>query len=323
MEMRRLGKTGLRISALGLGTLTWGRDTLEADAATQLEAYVNAGGNVVDTSPTYGEGEAEAVLGKLLGEGSSGLVARDDLVIISKAGVARRQGHSFVEASRKQLLAQLEATLKNLHTDYLDLWMLQVPDPETDFDQVLATLHAAWSSGKARFVGLSNHSAWQCAYAAAELNRGDNPPGLAAVENEYSLLNRDIERELLPAADALKFGVIGWSALGRGVLTGKYRSSTPPDSRGASAHLQGFVQPYLRTRPRRIVESIATAAEGLHTSCLGVSLAWILQTAVDTALISARTTEQLNQILHATETKLPKQVLRALNEVSNPETPVD
>lgn len=334
MEIRRLGNTGLRVSALGLGTLTWGRDTLDAECADMLKDFVEAGGNVIDTSPTYGEGQAQQVLGTLMAKGSRQIVPRENLVIVSKSGVIRRDNHSYVEASRSAMLTSLDATLKQLGTDYVDLWMLQVPDPETNFDAILATLVSAWQSGKARFVGLSNHSAWQVAYAAARLGNvsggGLTPglgssimPGLAAVTNEYSLLNREIEVEMFPAAKTLGCGILGWSALGRGVLSGKYRNSTPPDSRGASLHLQGFVKPYLCTEKRRIVESVATAAQGLHEPILAVSLAWVLsRTGLSTAIVGARTAEQFRQILRAQNTKLPRQVLAALDEVSDPVNPL-
>lgn len=334
MEIRRLGNTGMRVSALGLGTLTWGRDTLESEAAAQLEAFVEAGGNLVDTSPTYGDGQAEQVLGRMLGHSSSSAmdaanaalsaVTREDLVIVSKAGVSRRHDESFVDASRHNLLSSLDRTLANLGTDYVDLWLIQVPDPHTDFDLVLGALWSAWSTGKARFVGLSNHAGWQCAYAAARLREGTvNVPGLAAVENEYSLLNRQAEAEVLPAAQSLGFGFLGWSALGRGVLTGKYRNSVPPDSRAASLHLQGFVQPYLQGRYRSIVESVATAAQGLEVSPLAVSLAWALQKpGVSSAIVGARSAEQFHQILGALGTKVPRQVMTALDEVSDPRLPV-
>lgn len=332
MEMRRLGNTGLRVSPLGLGTLTWGRDTLEDECAAQLTAFLEAGGNVVDTSPTYGEGQAQQVLGSLISRGDSRVANRDELVIISKSGVLRRDNHSFVEASRSAMLGSLEASLRELGTDYVDIWMLQVPDEHTNFDAVLSTLVAAWQSGKARFVGLSNHNAWQMAYAAARLGNtfggglagiSASTPGLAAVTNEYSLLNRQIEVEILPAADALGIGVMGWSALGRGVLSGKYRSSTPPDSRGASPHLQGFVKPYLSTEKRRVVESVATAASGLGESTLAVSLAWVLsRPGLSSAIVGARTAEQLHQILRGLDTKLPRQVSSALDEVTDPINPL-
>lgn len=336
METRRLGNTGLRVSALGLGTLTWGRDTLESDCAQQLTSFVEAGGNVVDTSPTYGEGQAQQVLGSLISRGNSPAVQREDLVIVSKSGVIRHNDRTYVEASRSSMLTSLETTLQDLGTDYVDLWMLQVPDEHTCFDAILSTLSSAWQSGKARFVGLSNHGAWHAAYAAARLGNtfggglaangsagSVGLPGLAAVTNEYSLLNRKIELEILPASKALGFGILGWSALGRGVLSGKYRSSTPPDSRGASPHLQGFVKPYLSSDKRRIVESVATAAEGLNESILAVSLAWILsRPGLSCAIVGARTADQFLQILRAQDTKLPAQVAKALDEVSDPINPL-
>ncbi|MDR0944623.1 MAG: aldo/keto reductase, partial [Bifidobacteriaceae bacterium] len=255
MEYRAVGRTGLRVSALGLGTMTWGRDTDEVDATDQLAAFTEAGGTLVDTAASYGGGAAEDQLGQLVGP--RGVARREDLVICTKAGVRQVGESSRVDASRGNLLSSLEGSLDRLGTDWVDLWLVQDPDPHTPLAETLSALEIAVRSGKARYVGLSNHAAWTTTLAAARLDTAGLE--LAAAEMEYSLLERGIERELLPASGALGAGVIGWSPLGRGVLTGKYRHSIPADSRAASPHLAGFVQPYLNSRAGAVVEAVVAA----------------------------------------------------------------
>ena len=238
MEERLLGGTGLRVSAIGLGTLTWGRDTDEHEAANQLQTFVDAGGTLIDTAGSYADGAAEEVIGSLLGP----VVARDDVVLCTKAGVRQTTRGAMVDASRGSLLSGLDASLARLGTDHVDLWLVQSPDPRTPLEESVGALRHAVDSGRARYVGLSNHAGWQTARAATLLEPAHR---LAAVEVEYSLLQRGIEREVVPATGEVGAGILAWSPLGRGVLTGKYRRTIPADSRAASAHLAGFVEPYL------------------------------------------------------------------------------
>ncbi|MFC4555700.1 aldo/keto reductase [Georgenia faecalis] len=313
MEQRRVGRTGLTVSSLGLGTMTWGRDTDEHEAADQLTAFVDAGGTLLDTAASYGGGAAEELLGALLGD----RVDREDVVLCSKAGVRRRPGGPGVDASRGNLLDTLDATLARLNTDHLDLWLVQAPDPVTPLEETVSALAHAVRTGRTRYVGLSNHPAWATAQAATLL--AAERTGLAAVECEYSLLERGIEREVVPAADALGFGVLAWSPLGRGVLTGKYRRSVPADSRAASPHLRGFVEPYLTERAHGVVEAVATAAEGLDRSTLEVALAWVRDAApVASAVVGARTAAQLRGALKAVDLDLPPAIRAALDDVTAP-----
>lgn len=301
-----MGRTGLRVSSIGLGTLTWGRDTDEHDAATQLRDFLDAGGNLLDTAGSYGEGRSETVIGELL----DGEVNREDVVISTKSGV---RGGS-VDASRGNLLSSLDASLARLGTDYVDLWFVHAPDPTTPITETVSAMKHAIASGRARYVGLSNFSAWQSAQVATMLE-GD--PGLAAAQVEYSLLARDIEIEMIPAAAGLGLGVLAWSALGRGVLTGKYRHSVPADSRAASPHLRGFVDPYLTQSARSIVEAVHAAAEGLGRTAAEVALAWTRDAPeVSSALIGARTPAQLSGLLSATDLDLPGEIRDVLDEVS-------
>lgn len=309
MRETSLGASGLRISSLGLGTLTWGRDTDADQAATMLSDFLDAGGSVVDTAAGFADGAAEVVLGELL----AGSVSRRDVVLVTKAGVRTwRARRAEVDASRATLLDTLDESLARLHTDHVDVWMVQAPDPRTPAEETAHALRVAVSSGRARYVGVSNYAGWQLAHLAGLL-RADGT-GLAATEFEYSLVERGGEREVLPAARALGIGTLAWSPLGRGVLTGKYRHSTPPDSRAASPHLRGFVEPHLTERTFGIVEALARAADGLEAQPAQVALSW-LDGKVDCAVVGPHTPQQLRTLLED-PVELPPVVAAALDDVS-------
>src|SRR5665647_529680 len=239
MEERLLGGTGLRVSSLALGTLTWSRDTDEEEAASLLHDFVDAGGTLVDTAASYADGAAEALVGNLLG----GVVAREDVLLCTKAGIRRTAAGGVVDASRGSLLSTLDASLARLGTDHVDLWLVQSPYPRTPLEESVGALRHALDTGRTRYVGLSNHSGWQTARAASLLEPDHR---LAAVEVEYSLLQRGIEREVVPAATHLGVGVLAWSPLGRGVLTGKYRR---PGVGGHRAAVLAREHPAAKRRP--------------------------------------------------------------------------
>lgn len=313
MEERRLGRSGLRVSRVGLGTMTWGRDTDEHEAAEQLRAFLDAGGTLLDTAPGYGDGTAEALVGRLL------VTAADfsDVVLCTKAGVRVRAGQGLVDASRRALLASLDTSLVRLGTDHVDLFLVQAYDPGVPLEETLAALHEAVASGRTRYVGVCNHSGWQLARAATAGAATGTP--LTVDQVELSLLDRSAEAEVIPAATATGAGVVGWSPLGRGVLTGKYRTGTPADSRAASPHLSGFVRRYLDPRAARIVEAVATAAEGLEATAVEVALAWARDApGVASVVVGARTAAQLRGSLSAEDLVLPPEIRRALDDVSGP-----
>ena len=313
MELRRAGATGLNISRLGLGTMTWGRDTDEHEAADQARAFLDAGGNFFDTAAVYGAGDSEKVVGGLIGS----LFKREDVVIATKAGIIFHDGVRTVNTSRGAILSELDGSLKRLGTDYVDLWQIHTWDEEVPLDDTLSALDTAFQSGKARYVGVSNYNGWQSARAITKQEINSNKAPIATLQNEYSLLNRKIENEVLPCAMELNVGILAWSPLGRGVLTGKYRNGLPSDSRGASPHFAGFVEPYLDSRSTKIVEAVQVAADGLGYSPLEVALAWVRDAVgVTSAIVGARTGAQLRGILRSEEIALPNVVREALNEVS-------
>ncbi|OKL54867.1 aldo/keto reductase [Bowdeniella nasicola] len=308
MEHRRLGRTGLHLSALGLGTMTWGSDTDEHEAKDLLTEFLDVGGSLLDTAPGYGQGGAEDLIGELIGK----VVDRRDVILMTKGGVSvDRSGKVRLDASRRTLIDSLDDSLQRLGTSTVDLFLVQAPDPYTELDEVAGALEHIVASGRAHYVGLSNFAAWQVGYLAGALSTP-----LALVQSEYSLVHRAAEDELLPACQALGAGFIGWAGLGRGVLTGKYRHTVPADSRAATAHLAAYVEPYLSQRYSGIIEAVATAAQGLDVPPLQVAAAWAqAHEAVSSILVGPRTAAQLRPLL-AGDFELPNQIREALSEAS-------
>ena len=314
MEMRTLGKTGLKVSRLGLGTMTWGRDTDEHEAANQLRIFLDAGGSFIDTAAVYGDGDSERVIGGFIGT----LVSREEITIATKAGISFNLGERVINNSRASLLKDLDGSLERLGIEYADLWQVHQWDSNIPLEETLSALDYAVASGRVRYVGISNFAAWQMARAATLQNPVFGKVPLSSIQSEYSLLNRSVESDVLPASEYVGLGFIAWSPLGRGVLTGKYRLGTPSDSRGASPHFSGFIAPYLDNRSRAIVDAVCVAAEGLGYSPTEVALGWVRdQPGVSSAIVGARTGAQLRGALSVEEIELPQQVRDALDEISS------
>jgi aryl-alcohol dehydrogenase-like predicted oxidoreductase len=247
------------------------------------------------------------------------VVKREDIVIATKA-VSVRGAERDRDASRRHVLAALDASLDRLGTDHVDLWQMHAWDPRTPLEETLAALDAAVSSGRARYVGVSNYTGWQTAKAAAWQRAWPGRAPIVATQMEYSLLQRGIEREVVPAAINLGIGILPWSPLGRGVLTGKYQTGTPADSRGASADYTRFISPYLDERASRIVSAVMAAADGLGVSPLAVALSWVRdRPGVVAPILGARTAGQLEGSLDADAMVLPDEIRRALDDVSMPD----
>lgn len=313
MELRQVGDSGINVSRIGLGTMTWGRDTDEHESAEQLRIYLDAGGNFIDTAAVYGDGDSERVIGGLIGA----MANRDEVVIASKAGISFKSGERRVDNSRNGLLADLDRSLLRLGIEHLDIWQVHTWDEKAPLEETLSALDIAVSSGRVRYVGISNFSGWQTARASTLQNPLFGRTPISSTQNEYSLLNRRVEREVLPAARSLGLGFFAWSPLGRGVLTGKYRAGMPSDSRGASPHFASFIEPYLNDRSERIVEAVFVAADGLGLSPLEVALSWVRDAeGVTSAIVGARTAAQLRGILTSENVRLPVPVREALDEVS-------
>jgi aryl-alcohol dehydrogenase-like predicted oxidoreductase len=317
MQQRALGRSGLAVSRLALGTMTWGLDTDPDDAGAQLKLFAEVGGTLIDTADVYAGGEAEAVLGTLL----DAMVPRDDLLILAKAGLRARAGGRRHDGSRGHLLKTLDATLTRLGVSHVDVWLVHGWDSSTPMEETLGALDHAVATGRARYVGVSNFSGWQTARAATWQQAWPGRAPLIAAQVEYSLLRRDIEHEVVPACEALGMGLLPWSPLGRGVLTGKYRHDRPADSRASRPHFERFVLPYLQPRCSAIVESLATAATGLGVSPTVAALAWVRdRPGVTAPVLGARTADQLAEALRVEDFVLPIEIAQALDDVSGPGT---
>jgi aryl-alcohol dehydrogenase-like predicted oxidoreductase len=303
MELRSLGNSGLLVSQYSLGTMTWGRDTDIHEARDQFNLYCESGGRFVDTADVYSDGVSEEIVGEFCRE-------QPDVLISSKAGSVRTNRRR--DASRNHLLNALDASLRRLRRTHLDVWHIHAWDPYTPIEETLSAAEYAIDSGKVRYLGVSNYSGWQLTSAAL----GSNYPVISA-QMEYSLLQRGIEREVVPATLGLGVGIMAWSPLGRGVLTGKYRHGTPADSRAATSHFSAFITPYLNDRSRAIVDAVCTAGEGLGLTPIDVALAWIsARPQVSSAVIGARTAAQLRVVLNSVNAQLPPEIHEALDEVS-------
>lgn len=308
MQQRYVGSSGFRVSELSLGTMSWTPETDAQDAADMLRTFLNAGGSLVDTAAWYAGGGTEALLGSLLGD----VVSRTEISISTRAGLLTRNGRQSVDTSRHAMLGTLDGSLARLGTDYVDIWFAQAWDPNVPLEETLAALEHAVRSGRARYVGISNFSGWQAAKAAALAGFP-----LVSCQAEYSLLNRQVEAELVPAAEDAGLGLMAWAPLGRGVLTGKYRGHIPAGSRAARDGSASYVEPYLSENASRIVEATAMASKGLDRSASDVALSWLLANeGVATAVVGARTPVQLKEILDSRLTALPAEIQGALTEVS-------
>lgn len=298
--------------------MTWGRDTDEHEAANQLRAYLDAGGNFIDTAAVYGDGDSERVIGGFINT----LVKRDEIVLATKGGISFQEGRRVVNNSRASLLGDLDQSLERLGVDFIDLWQVHAFDNDIPLEETLSALDHAVVSGRTRYIGISNFNGWQSARVASMQNPLLGKVAISSLQNEYSLLNRKVEDEILPAAAHLGLGFLAWSPLGRGVLTGKYQDGMPIDSRGASQHFSSFIAPYLNKRSRSIVKAVIVAAESLALSPLEVALAWLRdRPGVTSSIVGARTGAQLKGVLRSEEIEIPHQVLEALDEVSRAPQP--
>jgi aryl-alcohol dehydrogenase-like predicted oxidoreductase len=312
METRQVGVSGLRTSRLGLGTMTWGRDTSAEHARALLEMFCEAGGTLIDTAAAYGAGDAERLIGTLVGD----VVAREDIVIATKAGFVIKDGKRIVDTSRRGLLRDLEGSLRRLGSDYVDLWQIHAWG-SAPLEESLSAIDYAVTRGLVRYAGVSNFVGWQTAQAATWQRAYPARTTIVSAQVEYSLLARRAEVEVVPALSAFGLGFFPWSPLGRGVLTGQYRTGTPRGSRAATEHFAWFVQPYLEQRSRGVVEAVARAAEGLDLTPLQVALLWVRDAPGVTApLLGARTAGQLAPALAIEDQALPTEIISALDDVS-------
>jgi aryl-alcohol dehydrogenase-like predicted oxidoreductase len=293
MRHRVFGRTGLRVSTLALGAGTfgtrWGYGSEPDEARAVFDAYRAAGGDFIDTADSYQFGQSESLLGEFIG------TARDEIVLATKfaRGAAAASGIQSTGNSRKVMIQSVEESLKRLRTDRIDLLWVHMPDAVTPVDEIVRGLDDLVRGGKIIYAGLSDFPAWRVATAAtlAEL-RGWAP--IAGLQIEYSLVERTPERELLPMASALVLGTVGWSPLGGGLLTGKYR-------RGETGRAQRFgrvIHGESDATKTAAIDAVLAVAEETGATPSQVAIAWVLAKGV-LPIIGPRTPAQLTDNLAA------------------------
>lgn len=309
MEYRQLGRTGTRVSELCLGAMTFGREADEDASRAIIDRFIDAGGNFIDTADMYSRGGSEEVVGRAL------TGRRDDIVLATKVRFPMGEGPNDHGASRRHIREGIEASLRRLQTDHVDLYQIHCWDPATPLEETLSTLDDLVREGKVRYIGASNYTGWQLAKALGiSALRGWEP--FISLQPQYSLVVRDIERELLPLCRAEGLAVLPWSPLGRGVLTGKYRrgEAPPENTRGESDPL---TQNLLDDRTFAVAEAVGKVAADLGRTPAQVALNWVMtRDGVTAPIVGARTVEQLDDNLGALGWRLDDEHDRQLHEAS-------
>ncbi len=320
MEYRQLGYTGVRVSALALGTMTFGGrgkfalvGETEVDEARRIvDRALDGGINFIDTADVYSDGRSEEIVGELI-KGR-----RDEIVLATKARFAMGDGQNDAGLSRRYLLRACEASLRRLGTDYIDLYQVHERDGLTPMEETLDALDTLVRQGKVRYIGCSNHSAWHVMKALGISERR----GLQRFVTQqvyYSLLDRDAEYELIPLSIDQQLGVLVWSPLAGGLLSGKYRRNVEPPAGSRQTTPWGEPPVYDRERMYRIVEALVEVASARGTSPAQAALAYLLgRPAVTSLVIGARTEEQLADNLGSVDWTLDVDERAQLDEVSAP-----
>ncbi|GAA0558581.1 aldo/keto reductase [Chitinophaga japonensis] len=317
-DYRTLGRSGLRVSPLALGAMTFGEDwgwgSTPAEAAAIMSKYMEQGGNIIDTANIYTKGHSEKIIGDYL---KSTGIRRDQLVISTKFFCNLHPGDPNAGGGgRKNIIQSLENSLRRLQTDYIDLYWLHAYDPHTPIEETMAALHDLVSAGKVRYIAVSDVPAWKVAQAQLVAQfRGW--PAFVALQLEYSLLERTVEGEMIPMAQELGLGVMPWSPLKGGVLSGKYTRGNKDEAqsgRSASGLING-----LSESTYQVIDRLQELAKEKETTPAGVALAWVISRAgVTSTIIGARTMQQLEQNLAALSVSLTPGEIASLDALCVP-----
>ena len=308
MDLRPLGGTGIRVSELCLGAMTFGREADEATSRRMVDRFLDAGGNFLDTANVYNEGHSEEITGRAIA------AKRDEVVLATKVRFATGPGPNDVGLSRRHIRLAVEASLRRLGTDWIDLYQVHCWDERTPLEETLSTLDDLVEQGKVRYLGASNFAAWHLATALG-MSALHGWERFSCLQPEYSLITRDIERELLPLCQAEGLAVIPWSPLAGGILTGKYRrgEDLPAGTRGGDAEEPITFTYRLDDRAWRIVDALGKVAADLGKTSAQVALNWIANRPGITApIIGARNLEQLDDNLASVGFELDEQQSIAL-----------
>jgi aryl-alcohol dehydrogenase-like predicted oxidoreductase len=316
------GNTGLKVSELCLGCMTFGRESSKSLSFQMMDTFYEQGGNFFDTADVYGRGASERILGEWLKD-----KPREHLVIATKVRGAMGDEPNNVGLSRKHILASVEASLERLGLDYIDLYQVHMWDSATPLEETLRTLNQLVMSGKVRYIGASNFSGWQL-QKAVDLSRQHGLEQFVSLQPLYNLLDRELEWELLPLCLNEGLATMIWSPLRGGWLSGKYSQdmeAPPEDTRVKKASEQGWSESwnaYANERTWRILDALRNIANELDRSVAQISLRWLMQRpGVTVPIIGASKMRHLKDNLGAADFELSEEHMATLNEVSEPNYP--
>jgi aryl-alcohol dehydrogenase-like predicted oxidoreductase len=321
MDYRALGRSGCSVSALCLGTMTFGAETDEAGAHEQLDLFVEAGGTLVDTADVYSAGASEQIIGRWLSSRPSEV--RDRVVLATKGRFPLSEEPNALGNSRRHLRRALDASLRRLDVEHIDLYQLHAWDPHTPLEESLRFLDDAVHAGKIGYPGLSNFTGWQV-QKAVDLAEHEHLAVPVTLQPSYSLLVRGIEFEIVPACRHNGLGLLPWGPLGGGWLSGKYtRDQRPSGGTRLGDHpgrgLEAYERVSVRNRTWDVLEAVEDVAEGRGATMAQVALAWLAaRPAVTSVILGARTTDQLRDNLAAADLTLDAAEVERLDEVSDP-----
>jgi aryl-alcohol dehydrogenase-like predicted oxidoreductase len=315
MKFRYLGKSGISVSRVCLGTMNFAASDVGCDRDTSIrivKTFLDAGGNFIDTADMYSGGKSEEILAAALKS-----VPRDDVVVATKVFFKTGEARNTYGLSRKHIIQACEASLRRLSTDYIDLYQVHGPDAKTPMEETMSTLANLVRQGKVRYIGCSNWHAWQVVKANS-ISQAYKYEKFVSGQYLYNLVVRDIEREILPACEDQGMGVMCWSPLGSGMLSGKYQRADKPDADTRMSKRAKYDVPrYWHERGFRIVDEAKRVAAELGKPAAQVSLAWLLHDARVTCVITGpKSVEQLQQNLEVGDWDLPDESRRQLDEVS-------
>ena len=321
MEYCNLGRSGCAVSALTLGTMTFGAESAETVSHAQLDVFVEAGGTLIDTADVYGDGTSEEIIGRWLAKQPAGI--RSQVVLATKGRFAMGEGPNDAGLSRRHLRDALDASLRRLGVESVDLYQVHAFDPLTPLDETVGFLDDAVKAGKISYVGLSNYIGWQIQKVVdlAEF-RGLTPP--VTLQPQYNLLVREIEWEIVPACESTGLGMLPWSPLGGGWLTGKYtKDARPTGATRLGENPDRGVEAYDRRstaqRTWDVIDTVQSVASSRGVTMAQVALAWLVDRPMVTSVIlGARTVAQLQDNLGAAGLHLSQDEIARLDAASDP-----
>ena len=321
MEYRNLGGSGCAVSSLALGTMTFGTETDEAGSHAQLDRFVDAGGTLVDTADVYSGGVSEQIIGRWMAQRPAEVT--DAVVLATKGRFPTENSPNGAGLSARHLTRALDASLRRLGVDSIDLYQAHAFDPYTPLEETLRTFDGFVRCGKIRYYGLSNFTGWQLT-KAVHLARALNLAAPVTLQPQYSLLVREIEWEIVPAAQDAGLGLLPWSPLGGGWLSGKYKRDERPTGATRLGEDPGRGMEAYDRRSRAattwdVIDAVQTVADERGTSMAQVALAWVTDRAAVTAtILGARTLEQLDDNLAAAGLHLSAEETAVLDRASDP-----